>query len=123
MTKPTDRRRFAMDSDLSIVGLSDVIHHEKMGNGMGVLTTVCFKGKSLTPTRIQYGTLKIKNFTVVTFITNFTSYLDRGISPQESSNVVVKDVLAWWWTPLKRVCSVRTIKQRLGWETTYQIWG
>ena len=93
MTKPTDKRRFVVDSDLSIVGLSDVIHHEKVWTDMRVLTTVCFKGKSLRPTRLQYGVLKFKIFTVVTFITNFTSYLERGIFPRESSNVVVKDVL------------------------------
>ena len=62
---PTDNGMFVLDTDVSMVAISGIIHREQEWNGRTVLRPIAFGSKILSDTEIKCGAPKAEMFAVI----------------------------------------------------------
>ena len=72
---PTEKGMYVLDTDVSVVAISGILHQEQEWNGR----TAAYGSKGLSDPEMKYGAPKAKMFAVVTFVEKYRAYL--GSSP------------------------------------------
>ena len=76
---PTEKGKYVLDTDASVVAISGILHQEQEWNGRTVLCPIAYGSKVLSDTEVKYGAPKAEIFAVVTFVEKYCAYL--GIAP------------------------------------------
>ena len=66
---------YVLDTDASVVAISEILHQEQEGNGRIVLRPIAYGSKVLSDTEMKYGAPKAEMFAVVTFAEKYREYL------------------------------------------------
>ena len=72
---PTEKVMFVLDTDASVVAISDILHQEQEWNGRTVLRPIAYGSKVLSDTEMKYGAPKAEMFAVITFVEKYRAYL------------------------------------------------
>ena len=72
---PTEKGKFVLDTDASVVAISGILHQEQEWNRRTVLRPIAHRSKILSDTEMNYGAPKPEMFAVVTFVKKYRSYL------------------------------------------------
>ena len=72
---PTEKGMFVLDTDASVVAISDILHQEQEWNGRTVLRPIAYGGKVLSDTEMKYGAPKVEMFAVIIFVEKYRAYL------------------------------------------------
>ena len=65
---PTEKGIFVLDTDVSVIAISGILHQEQEWNWRTVLRPIAHGNKSLSDTEMIYGAPKAEMFAVITFI-------------------------------------------------------
>ena len=71
---PTEKGMFMLDTDASVVAISDILHQEQGWNGRAVLRPIAYGSKVLSDTEMKYGAPKAEMFAVITFVEKYRAY-------------------------------------------------
>ena len=72
---PTEKKKFVLDTDASVVAISGIVHQEQEWNGRTVLRPIAYGSKVLSDTELKYGAPKAEMFAVITFVEKYRAYL------------------------------------------------
>ena len=72
---PTEKGMYVLDTDASVVAISEILHQEQEWNGRTVLRPIAYESKVLSDTEMKYGAPKAEVFAVVTFVEKYRAYL------------------------------------------------
>ena len=72
---PTEKGMFLLDTDASVVAISDILHQEQQWNGRMVLRPIAYGSKVLSDTEMNYGAPKAEIFAVIYFVEKYSTYL------------------------------------------------
>ena len=72
---PTEKGKYVLNTDASVVTISGILHQEQEWNGKTVLRQIAYGSKVLSDTEMKYGTPKAEMFAVVTFVEKYRAYL------------------------------------------------
>ena len=72
---PTEKGKFVLDTDASVVAISGILHQEQEWNGRTVLCPIAYGSKVLSDTEMKYGAPKVEMFAVITFVEKYRAYL------------------------------------------------
>ena len=72
---PTEKSRYVLDTDASVVVISEILHQEQEWNERTVLHPTAYGSKVLSDTEMKYGAPKAEMFAVVTFVEKYRAYL------------------------------------------------
>ena len=72
---PTKKGMFVLDTDVSVVAISGILHQEQEWNGRTVLRPIAYGSKVLSDTVLKYGAPKAEMFVVITFVEKYRAYL------------------------------------------------
>ena len=72
---PTEKGMYVLDTDASVVAISEILHQEQEWNGRTVLHPIAYGSKVLSDTEMKYGAPKAEMFAVVTFVEKYRAYL------------------------------------------------
>ena len=65
---PTEKGKYVLDPDASVVAISGILHQEQEWNGRTVIRPIAYGSKVLSDTEMKYGAIKAEMFAVVTFV-------------------------------------------------------
>ena len=88
---PTEKGMSVLDTNVSVVAISGILHQEQEWNGRAVLRPIAYKSKVLSDTEMKYGAPKAEMFAVITFVEKYRAYL--GSAPIKLH--VDNGALAW----------------------------
>ena len=92
---PTEKDRYVLDTDASVVAISEILHQEQEWNGRTVLRPIAYGSKVLCDTEMKNGAPKAEKSAVVTFVEKYRAYL--GSAPfmlrVDNSVILVEDIL------------------------------
>ena len=71
----TEKVKFVLDTDTSVVAISGILHQEQDWNARTVLRPIAYGSKVLSDTEMKYGARKAEMFAVVTFMEKYRAYL------------------------------------------------
>ena len=83
---PTEKGRYVLDTDASVVAISGILHQEQEWNGRTVLRPIAYGSKVLSDTEMKYGAPKAEMFAVVTFMEKYRAYLGSATSKLRVDN-------------------------------------
>ena len=66
---------YGLDTDASVVAISEILHQEQEWNGRTVLRPIAYGSKVLSDTDMKYFAPKAELFAVVTFVEKYRAYL------------------------------------------------
>ena len=72
---PTEKCMYVLDTGVSVVAISGILHQEQEWNGRTVLHPIAYGSKVLSDTEMKYGAPKAEMFAVVTFVEKYRAYL------------------------------------------------
>ena len=72
---PREKGMYVLDTDASVVDISEILHQEQEWNGRTVLRPIAYGSKVLSDTEMDYGAPKVEMFAVVTFVEKYRAYL------------------------------------------------
>ena len=72
---PTEKGMYVLDTDASVVAISDILHQEQEWHGKTVLRPISYGSKVLSDTELKYGAPKAEMLAVVTFVEKYRAYL------------------------------------------------
>ena len=72
---PTEKGMYVVDTDASVVAISEILHQEQEANGRTVLRPIAYGSKVLSDTEMKYGAPKAEMFAVVTFVEKYRACL------------------------------------------------
>ena len=72
---PTEKGMYVMDTDASVVAISDILHQEEKMNERIVLRPIAYGSKVFSVTEMKYGAPKAEMFAVATFVEKYRTYL------------------------------------------------
>ena len=72
---PTENGMYVLDTDASVVAISEILHQEQEWNGRTVLRPIEYGSKVLNDTEMKIGAPKAEMFAVVTFVAKYRAYL------------------------------------------------
>ena len=91
---PTEKGLYILDTDVSVVVISGILHQEQEWNGRTVLRSTAYGSKVLSDTEMKYRAPKAEMFAVVTFVEKYSAYI--GSEPFKLR--VENRALSWWKT-------------------------
>ena len=65
---PTEKRKYVLDTDASVVAISGILYQEQEWNGTTVSRPIAYESKVLSDTEVKYGAPIAEIFAVVTFV-------------------------------------------------------
>ena len=65
---------YVLDTDSSVVAISEILHQEQEWNGRTVLRPIAYGSNVLSETKMKYGAPKAEMFAVVTFVEKYRAY-------------------------------------------------
>ena len=71
----TEKGKYVLDTDASVVAISGIHHQEQDWNVKTVLRPTAYGSKVLSYTEIKYGASKAEMFAVVIFVEKYKTYL------------------------------------------------
>ena len=74
---PTEKGKYVLDTDASVVAISGILHQEQEWNGRTILRPIAYGSKVLSDTAIKYGAPKTEMFAAVTFVEKYRAYSYR----------------------------------------------
>ena len=75
---PTEKVMCVLDTDVSVVAISGIIHQEQERNGRTVLRPIAYVSKILSDTEMKYGAPKAEKFAVIFFVGKNRAFLGSG---------------------------------------------
>ena len=72
---PTEKGMFVLNTDVSVVAISSILHQEQEWNGRTVLRPLAYGSKVLSDTEKKYGAPKAEMFAVITLVEKYRAYL------------------------------------------------
>ena len=72
---PTEKGMYVLDTDASVVAISEILHQEQEWNGRTVLRPIAYGSQVLSDTEMKYGAPKAEMFAVVAFVEKYRAYL------------------------------------------------
>ena len=72
---PTEKGKYVLDTDASVVAISGILHQEQEWNGKTVLRPIAYGSKVLSDTEMKYRAPKAEMFAMVTFVEKYRAYL------------------------------------------------
>ena len=76
---PTEKGKYVLDTDASVVAISRILHQEQDWNGRTVLRPIAYGSKVLSDTEMKYGATTAEMFAVITFVENYRAYLGSAL--------------------------------------------
>ena len=76
---PTEKSRYVLDTDASVVAISGILHQEQEWSGRTVLRPIAYGSKVLSDTEMKYGAPKAEIFAVVTVVGKYQAYLGSAL--------------------------------------------
>ena len=92
---PTEKGMYVLDTDASVVAISEILHQEQEWNGRTVLRPIAYGSKVLSDTEMKYGAPKAEMFAVVTFVEKYRAYLQSASFKLRVDNkgvILVEDI-------------------------------
>ena len=71
---PTEKEMFILDTDVSVVAISGILHQEQEWNGRTVLRPIAY-GSRVLSTEMKYSAPEAEMFAVITFVEKYRAYL------------------------------------------------
>ena len=72
---PTEKGKFVLDRDASVVAISGILHQEQEWNGRTVLRPISYGSKVLSDTEMKHGAPKAEMLAVITFVEKYRAHL------------------------------------------------
>ena len=72
---PTEKGMYLLDTDVSVVAISGILHLEQEWNGKTVLRPIAYGRKVFSDTEMKYGAPKAEIIAVDTFVEKYRAYL------------------------------------------------
>ena len=75
LSMPTEKSMYVLDTDASVVAISEILHQKQEWNGRTVLRPIAYGSKVLSETEMKYGAPKAAMFALVTFVEKYRACL------------------------------------------------